>query len=1447
MSEWQRIFVQNLAVPPHCQRRRHPPRESIAFQCVLKYVEGNVMKQRVLEGLSEVEFQLRLTLFDITYRLFFGRTWKSSTRPLKAGPGQPPKVVFNETLYFHTSLNHPSIVAVVEVVAAAKTREGTHQDLTCGFGILHLFNSRSEPTDMATTDRGLKLYHGTPRALLHPLLQDPIEQNKYMTVVENTHLQYTLRRHPPLEATYHLFPENTLVSGLEKIPGLLPTHGETNDFFRKPHLMKSVTWHVDKLSIHLYPSLEKFEEELLDSLKCDHFKKDSSVVDGSGVVIQERRLHVGVHNGFCFVQAPQVVVVVPQAEVARGRSASVHRKRGPSAKPSVVGQALVLRSRIRLTEMVRHPAFAIVFQLEYVFWAPSGVERKVLSMSSLAKAAYMHSIRWAVWNPSLDSSSTEVILPLQGGAQHNPSHVLVYKMPPTSMSSEEVKQVESGTVQFQFSTDSEEHLGTSTTRAMPGPGLERRPERRSQLTSPGRLPSAPSSPQMLVSTQDYPQGPGLSLSQLSASPRSPPVSPSSNPPFQRQTGSPVPRSPGTSQRRRAEPYGSSGGGIAHLEAELGHGALVLDSSASDQLQELPFAPVHAPIVAMGTQSRSSSSVLTRASLSRLHAAGFPEILDCNKEPAEVVDPTDSVNFNPQREEADFLQSNEIILQFLAFSRSRIPQDGMGTAWPRTMYFTFQFYRFPPVTTPRLQLVKMDHSGTASSAASSYVLVQIEKDGTLKSGSAGFQLKYMVDPAFLKPGEQRWFVRYIADHNLQIDVWDGDSLLLVGSAAMKLKAPELGKPFLPLSDHHVVVQVSVSQTNKIHSSCPTAFAAVKPIGVYAVVKGRLHLNLANVGHLCEQRLKKSNSLPPSHSRIVSSHDGTSGFHGGSLFSFHTPGAKNVCQAQKLGEGDGELAAMLARRPSETSRDPESKLEPGLTTPSSLSGLRAGVGVLQLTPQTCRGGAASVGQREERMQHSRDLQIIDAYRERLKAEGISSMLSQAITTNYTLYATLGTAEFFEFALKNPYNVQHTVTIEIDHPELSVIVDSREWRHFRELTQTISTPVEEDMFHLQDNQMPQIYLRPKETIHIPFKYQTFSGDHAVMMQPGPAELRFNKGKETAPPWKSSALLTKRIKVSFKANGHKPIAILSVSVESQPPVVDQTFRFYHPELTFLKKSIRLPPWYTLPGAPAGMPGGEPEMYVRCSDPNIICETKKMGPGEPQDVFLKVAGGPSPQIKKFFVAIYTDAWLAAPIQIWQVYLHSLQRVDVSCITGQLTRLSLVLRGTHTIRKVRAYTSHPQELKVDPEEVFILPPNGMQDLHVGVRPQKAGSRFIYLNLVDVEYHQLVSSWLVCVSCRQPIISKAFEITLPAGGGKGSNKRITYTNPYPSRRVYFLHTNRADLLQFKEDSFELGGGETYTIGLRFAPSQSTGEEEILIYINDQEDKNEETFCVKVAYQ
>ncbi|XP_055438430.1 nephrocystin-4 [Bubalus kerabau] len=1431
MHDWHRIFDQNQLVPPHPQRARQPLKESTAFQCVLKWLDGPLIKQGVLELLSEVDCHLRVSLFDVTYRHFFGRTWKSSPRPAEPLTRQPARIVFNEPLYFHTSLNHPHIVAVVEVVVEGRRRDGTLQTLSCGFGILRIFSHKPESPTSTSQDKRLRLYHGSPRALLHPLLQDPIEQNKHMTLIENCSLQYTLRPHPLLEPVFHLLPENLLVSGLQQIPGLLPAHGESGDALRKPRLQKPLTCYLDDLFFTLYPSLEKFEEELLDLVISDCFREAGSPLDVGALEILERRLCVGVHNGLGFVQRPQVLVLVPELEVALTRSASFSRKVGSSSKASSGNQALVLRSRLRLPEMVRHPAFAIVFQLEYVFNSPSGADGNAASLTSLSSLACMHMVRWAVWNPSLEASSGQVMLPLQGGIQSNPSHCLVYKVPPASMSSEEVKQVESGTVQFQYSLSPEEHPDTPTRNAS-GPKAERRSFRKPPA-SPSSPPASPS--QGLTAPQDSPMGPGLSLSQLAASPPSPAPRRRSAKPSSQPPGSPVPSLvPGEFPLE---------GRISHLEADLSQTALALGTSAADHLQELPFTPVHAPIIA-GTQTRSSGGKLSRASLALLQSAGFPEILDANKQPAEAVSPTDTVKFSPQKEESDCLQGNEIVLQFLAFSR--VPQDEQAAPWPQTVYFTFQFYRFPPETTPRLQLVELADAGKTSSASLSHILAQIQKDGSFDAGSPGFQRKYLVDPGFLRPGEQRWFARYLAMQTLQIDVWDGDSLLLIGSAAVQLKhLLRQGRPAVQVSHELEVVATEYEQDAMVVSGDMTKFGCVRPIDVHTVVKGQLHLTLANVGHLCEQRVRSPSSLPPSRSRVISN-DGVGNFMGGSLL---TPGGprsvKNVVQAQKLADVDSELAALLFTPPRPGARGPQGISQEGdAVRRRKLERMRA-VRLRECGSEPGRRGLGVLAQQSLHAQHARDLQVIAAYRERTKAESIASALSMAITTQHTIHATLGTAEFFEFALRNPHNAQHTVTIEIDNPELSLILDGQEWRYFKDMAD-LHTPLEEDMFHLRGSLAPQLYLRPRETAHIPFKFQTFSVGPWASAQAS-AELKSEKDMDAGSLYKSSMMPTKHAKVLFRAGSGKPLAVLCLTVELQPHVVDQVFRFHHPELTFLKKAIRLPPWHTLPGAPVGTSSEDPPFHVRCSDPNIICETQNVGPGEPRDVFLKVASGPSPEVKDFFVTIYVDRWLATPVQTWQVHLHSLQRVDVSCITGQRARLALVLRGTQTVRRVQAFSSHPQELTMDPRGVFVLPPHGVQDLHVSVRPRRPGSRFAHLHLVDVDAHQLVASWLLCLSCRPPLISKAFEIKLPTGSGRGANKRITYTNPYPSRRAYRLHSDHPHLLQFKEDAFQVGGGETYTIGLRFASRQRAGEEEILIYINDHEDKNEETFCVKVIYQ
>ncbi|NXA52003.1 NPHP4 protein, partial [Nothocercus julius] len=1242
-------------------------------------------------------------------------------------------------VYFHTSLDHPSITAVVEVVAIVKNQDGISRDLSCGFGIIHLFNNKSETTNPAAKDRGLKLYHGTPRALLHPLFQDPVEKNKYVTVMENSHLQYTLRPHVPLETILHLFPENLLVSGLQKIPGVLPARGHTDDCLLAPRLMKPITCYLDKVSVHLYPSLEEFEEELLDLLNSDRLLKANAVPDGCAVTVQERRLRVGVHNGLAFVQAPQVAVLVPEAAVARGLSTGLPRKQGRGSRASGAGQALLLRSCIHLPEMVCHPAFAIVFQLEYVFCVPGGANGKVGMNCTLQITSHLD-----VWESLRNVHST-----LSLKAFHFPSKF-------------QVRQFESGTVQFHISTDSEEHLVTST-------------DVLSKEREDSERPPTPA----LSECFPYCRG-ARSLVGQRGWQRVPPSPAQARPPRTGLCSSAAPVScpaPGW-----ASPWPCSGLSTRRLPP----GALSCMGAAASTLsppccRPLPWSLQPPSLSCRGPQSNlsvSSSTVQSRASLACLRASGFPEILDCNKEPVEVGDPSDPGSFSSQLEEADVLQSNEIILQFLAFTR--VLQNGVEAPWPQTVFFTFQFYRFPAVTTVRLQLGDADDTPTASPR----VLVPIREDGGLgKLGSPGLQLKYVVDAAFLKPGEQRCFVRYLAERSLHLDVWDGDSLLLVGSAAVKLQ-PLLRQGRAAVRSHH---ELDVTATE--YEEDAAGPGALWPGGIRVATKGRLHLCLANVGKSCACRVPSGGTGPLSLPGLV-----PVAVLGGrtapaapapgcvsALFSLMADPLRAGSPRRKAAELRGRFcericASCSARRP--RLREQLHRAEGPCAAPGQ-------------NAAPCSGDAAG----------ARHLQLVDAYRERLKGEGIARMLRQAVTSSRTVRAVPGTAAFFEFALKNPYNVQHTVTIEIEHPELSVIVDTREWRHFKELTKT-ATPVEEDMFQLCDGRGPQLYLRPRETVHVPFKYQTFSVEPAAVQQQGPAGLSGGADEATCSLQKPGGTLTKHIEVSFHVSGQKPIAILQVKVETQPHVVDQTFRFYHPELTFLKKAIRLPPWHTLPGAPAGMPGGEPEMYVRCSDPDVICETKHMGPGEPQDVFLKVAGGPSPQIKKFFVAIYTDAWLAAPIQMWQFYVHSVQRVDVSCVAGQLSRLHVLLRGTQALRKVKAYTSHPHELKVDPDGVFILPPHGVQELAVGVRPRQAGSRFLHLNVVDVECHQLVSSWLLCVTCRQPLLSKAFEIALPAGGGRGSNKRITYTNPYPSRRRFFLHTSRPDLLQFREDSFEV---------------------------------------------
>jgi nephrocystin-4 len=157
---------------------------------------------------------------------------------------------------------------------------------------------------------------------------------------------------------------------------------------------------------------------------------------------------------------------------------------------------------------------------------------------------------------------------------------------------------------------------------------------------------------------------------------------------------------------------------------------------------------------------------------------------------------------------------------------------------------------------------------------------------------------------------------------------------------------------------------------------------------------------------------------------------------------------------------------------------------------------------------------------------------------------------------------------------------------------------------------------------------------------------------------------------------------------------------------------------------------------------------------------------------------------------------------------------------------------------------------VMPKDPFKLAPDAVQELNIGLRLLQCGTKFYYLNVVDVESFQLVYSWFVYVHSKPPVISKAFELTLPAyTGGNVSNytlKRVQYTNPYPTEKIFIISTNHEQLLSFKETRIKFMPNETKTLGLKFLPYFKPGFLEILVFINNENDTNEETFAIRGTF-
>ncbi|PIO76919.1 hypothetical protein TELCIR_01008 [Teladorsagia circumcincta] len=182
------------------------------------------------------------------------------------------------------------------------------------------------------------------------------------------------------------------------------------------------------------------------------------------------------------------------------------------------------------------------------------------------------------------------------------------------------------------------------------------------------------------------------------------------------------------------------------------------------------------------------SNVPRSVYAALSNVQFPGIFDREGDPPVLVDVTSTTLPSRAIEINDGLNTNEIIVQFMAFkclNKYEVPPI-------RKVFFTLQFYRFQQVTTEELA-------------------------------------KFLVDRQRQTEDDRDEFINYLSANSLCIESWDAESLIYLGASYVPLQSLlRCGKE---------AVQCTVQ--------CPVVFSALP--GQPARVVAHLYVRLANIGH------------------------------------------------------------------------------------------------------------------------------------------------------------------------------------------------------------------------------------------------------------------------------------------------------------------------------------------------------------------------------------------------------------------------------------------------------------------------------------------------------------------------------------------------------------------------------------------------------------------------
>ncbi|CAJ0566350.1 unnamed protein product, partial [Mesorhabditis spiculigera] len=196
-------------------------------------------------------------------------------------------------------------------------------------------------------------------------------------------------------------------------------------------------------------------------------------------------------------------------------------------------------------------------------------------------------------------------------------------------------------------------------------------------------------------------------------------------------------------------------------------------------------------------------------------AKMPPIYDRNGDLPKTVELSAGPTYNEAIERNDPLDTHEIVVQFLG-----VTWANQHLKTPKHVFFTLQFYRFPEVTTEKLLAVPTNPGEPC-------ILKRLRPgNGEPVEDNHGFMVRLTVDRSAISPQDPAEFVNFLLNASLQVDVWDADSVQLIGTTDIPLHCLiRNGLEAVQFFAYGTVVQNSVGPVQKNAGSLFMKFASI----------------------------------------------------------------------------------------------------------------------------------------------------------------------------------------------------------------------------------------------------------------------------------------------------------------------------------------------------------------------------------------------------------------------------------------------------------------------------------------------------------------------------------------------------------------------------------------------------------------------------------------------